>query len=195
MWSGRAAGHEVAELPDDELMRRIRLGDPASFGGLVDRYADDLFRLAYSLVGNEPDARDMVQETFLGAFRRASAFAGRSTVKTWLMRILFNRVWKARRSRRVRRALSLDAPTGAAAESDGQMQSRSPAAAVEARQDVQVMLAALPEDYRQVIVLRELQRLTYDEIAGVLSIPVGTVESRLHRARKELRRRFAGYSP
>jgi RNA polymerase sigma-70 factor, ECF subfamily len=53
----------------------------------------------------------------------------------------------------------------------------------------------LPEDYRQVIVLRELQRLTYDEIAGVLSIPVGTVESRLHRARKELRRRFAGYSP
>ena len=75
------------------------------------------------------------------------------------------------------------------------MQSRSPVAAVEAKQDVQVMLAALPEDYRQVIVLRELQRLTYDEIAGVLSIPVGTVESRLHRARKELRRRFAGYSP
>lgn len=176
-------------------MRRIRLGDPASFGGLVDRYADDLFRLAYSLVGNEPDARDMVQETFLGAFRRASAFAGRSTVKTWLMRILFNRVWKARRSRRVRRALSLDAPGGAAAESDGQMQERSPAAAVEAKQDVQVMLAALPEDYRQVIVLRELQRLTYDEIAAVLSVPVGTVESRLHRARKELRRRFAGYSP
>src|SRR4051812_50176444 len=114
-------------------MRRIRLGDPASFGGLVDRYADDLFRLAYSLVGNEPDARDMVQETFLGAFRRASAFAGRSTVKTWLMRILFNRVWKARRSQRVRRALSLDAPAGAAAGAGGGFPAPPPAAAGGAR--------------------------------------------------------------
>ena len=178
---------------DAELVHRIRGGDESAFRELVNRYGDSLYGLACSVLGNAADADEVLQETFLGAFRRLGAFEGRSSVKTWLVRILLNHASKLRRSRRVRRAGSLPEQLGPNDNDGGGPQTTSPAAIVESRLDLNAMLAVLSPDHREVIVLRELQQMSYDEIAAALRIPRGTVESRLHRARQELKRRFAGY--
>jgi len=178
------------EASDAELVQRIRAGDGAAFQALVERHGNGLFGLAYTLLGSAADAEDVVQETFLGAFRRLEAFEGRSAVKTWLTRILLNHVSKLRRSKRVRKAESTETP---AASNDRSLRTGSPAVAVDSRVDVMAMLDTLSPDHRQVIVLRELQGLSYEEIAEALGVPRGTVESRLHRARQELKQRYAGY--
>jgi RNA polymerase sigma-70 factor (ECF subfamily) len=180
------------QVTDTELVRRIRAGDEAAFGELVNRHSDGLYRMAYSVMGSAADAEDILQETFLGAFNRLSAFEGRSSVKTWLVRILLNHASKLRRSQRVRRAETLPEQLGPAS-GDQKFAAASPAAAVQSRVDVNEMLQALSPEHREVIVLRELQQMSYDEIAEALRIPRGTVESRLHRARQELKRRYEGY--
>lgn len=151
-------------------------------GDLLDAYGDKLYALAFNLLGRRPenraDAEDLVQETVIGAFKSAKRFEGRSSLSTWLSRILANQVAAFIRSRKVRRADSLpDAISGHRVDPD-------------ARMDVQQMLSVLSEEHRQVIVLRELEGRTYDEIAEILSVPRGTVESRLHRARQALREQF-----
>jgi RNA polymerase sigma-70 factor (ECF subfamily) len=188
-------------LSDDEIVRRIRGGDVSAFDVVVARHGDDLYGVAYSMVGNAADAEDVVQQALLGAYRRITSFEGRSTLKTWLISIVMNQASKALRSRRVRRALSLDAadeeggPSAAAAGALAEAASTPPAtAAVDTQIDLVAMLATLSPDHRDVIVLRELQRMTYDEIAAALKIPRGTVESRIFRARRELRERFQEYA-
>jgi RNA polymerase sigma-70 factor (ECF subfamily) len=178
---------------DAELVQQIRNGDELAFKELVNRHSDYLYGLAYSQMGNAADAEDVLQETLLGAFRRFEAFEGRSAVKTWLVRILLNHASKLQRSRRVRRAMSLPDELGPKDGAGDRLNPSSPAAIVEGKADLDLMLQVLSEEHRQVIVLRELQQMSYDEIAQTLKIPRGTVESRLHRARHELKRRFAGY--
>jgi len=118
-------------------------------------------------------------------------FRGESSVRTWLVRILVNRAAMLRRSRsRKPRAAELDENQAAAPASAA---GAAPARDVEAKLDLTTMLAALSPEHRQVIVLRELEGLSYEQIAAALHVPRGTVESRLHRAREELRKRFAGY--
>ena len=177
---------------DAELVRRIRAGDQAAFRELVSRHSDGLYRLAYSQLGSSADAEDVLQETLLGAFRRISAFEGRSSVKTWLIRILLNHASKFRRSRKLRRVATLPEEVGPGDYSPG-LAYASPATAVESRLDLNAMLSELSPEHRTMIVLRELDRMSYDQIAESLQIPRGTVESRLHRARQEMKRRFAGY--
>ncbi|MDB5295778.1 MAG: sigma-70 family polymerase sigma factor, partial [Phycisphaerales bacterium] len=118
-------------------------------------------------------------------------------LRTWLYTIVTNQASKARRSRRVRQAVPLDAGGFVAAAdgrrggSNGMPTARPPEPAVDGRLDVDVMLAALSPEHREVLVLRELQGLTYDEIAEALGVPRGTVESRLFRARRAMRDKFA----
>jgi RNA polymerase sigma-70 factor (ECF subfamily) len=193
------------EDPDAALLPRLRAGDGEAFRLLVDRYGDDLFRLGCSTMGGEADAYDLVQETLVGAFRSVASFDGRSTLRTWLLRILFNQASKAKRSRRLRQTVPLYAAEGPAGEASGGAEAPaggdanphggSPEPAVDARLDVMAMLQTLSEEHRQVLVLREIERLSYAEIAAVLNVPVGTVESRLYRARQDLQRRFPNYTP
>ncbi len=178
---------------DHELVHRIRGGDEAAFRELVNRHGDSLYGLACSVMGNSADAEDVLQETLLGAFRRLAAFEGRSSVKTWLVRILLNHASKFRRSRKVRKTAALPDEIGPDEGDAGGVRNNTPAAIVESRVDLDQMLQVLSPEHREVIVLRELQQMSYDEIAQVLKIPRGTVESRLHRARQEMKRRFAGY--
>lgn len=180
-------------LSDAELVQKIRGGDEAAFRELVNRYGDTLYGLACSVMGNATDAEDVLQETLLGAFRRLAAFEGRSSVKTWLVRILLNHASKYRRSRRIRRASSLPDEVGPDDGQAGSLDFGSPAAIVESRLDIDAMLAVLSPEHREVIVLRELQQMSYDEIATTLKVPRGTVESRLHRARQELKKKFPAY--
>lgn len=174
-------------MPTDiELVRRARHGDLEAFHGLVDRYASYLYGLAVSLCGHQADAEDVVQETLAGAYRGLGGFAERSSVKTWLTRILVRqaaghfrrRAWRST----VIRLDSAPAPQVAGASE-----------AADVRMDVQRAILDLSPEHREVIVLREMQGLTYDEIARELGVPRGTVESRLHRARRELARMLTEY--
>lgn len=173
---------ENGRLPqtDLELVRRARHGEIEAFHALVDRHATYLYRLAVSLIGNAADAEDVVQETLTGAFRGLGAFRQESSVKTWLTRIIVRQAanhFRRGESRRGR-TVALDAA--------GQVAQGPAVQAADIRLDVHEAVLALRPDHREVIVLREMQGLSYDEIAQVLGIPRGTVESRLFRARREL---------
>jgi RNA polymerase sigma-70 factor, ECF subfamily len=167
---------------DPELLIKARRGDESAFHRLMDRHADRLFRLACSLVGSAADAEEVVQETFLGAFAAMGRFRQESSVRTWLTRICFNQAAALERRGRLRRTIPLNE----------QIESTSGKSA-DARLDVMEALDRLSAEHREVIVLRELERLSYSEISAVLQIPSGTVESRLHRARIELRDHLKAY--
>jgi RNA polymerase sigma-70 factor (ECF subfamily) len=179
----------VAPAEDLALLRRAAAGDGAAFHTLCDRHMDRLYRLAFSLVGNAADAEDLLQETFGGAFRGLSRFEARSSVSTWLTRILVTQTARLRRSRHGKWAASLDADEIASPSVAGS------SGAVDARIDIQAALAMLSPVHRQVLVLREFEQMSYGEIAEVLGVPQGTIESRLHRARAELRAKLSAYLP
>jgi RNA polymerase sigma-70 factor (ECF subfamily) len=174
----------VSDAADIELLRRIEGGDEEAFRTLVDRHSKYLYGVAHALLGNAADAEDVVQETFVAVIK--GRFRAESSVRTWLVRILVKRAAMFRRSWFRKR--SHDRP----------MESASDAAAndtggAEAKLDLTTMLATLSVEHRAVIVLRELEGMSYEEMAAALGVPRGTVESRLHRAREELRRKFKGY--
>lgn len=170
---------------DTELLRQAALGRPRAFEELVARHGRYLRGIARALVGTAFDAADdVVQETLLAALNAAARFRGESSVRTWLVKILVRQAALERRNRqrRGRWMVALDESPPPA--------SPDPAAAADARLDLPLLLAELPPEQRDVVVLREMEGLSYDEIAAALEIPRGTVESRLFRAREALRRRF-----
>jgi RNA polymerase sigma-70 factor, ECF subfamily len=190
---GRSYVQERLELqPTDlELVRKAARGDGDAFHALVDRHAAELFRLAASLSAVRADAEDVVQETFVGAYQGLKRFDGRASVKTWLKRILVRQAARAwNRSRRSRSALPLEG----AAETAIQKESISATAMVDGRIDVAGVLGTLAPEHREVIAMREFEDMSYTEMAEVLGIPQGTVESRLHRARADLRKKLSEYS-
>jgi RNA polymerase sigma-70 factor (ECF subfamily) len=171
------------EADDIELLRHAAHGDSHAFHALIDRHAQRLYRVAVSLVGNASDAEDVLQETFIGAFRGLKGFQGRASVKTWLTRILMMQAAQFRRSRKRKKTEIMPVDVSAASISS------------EAGMDINAALADLSPEHRQVLVLREYEQMSYEEIAEVLDVPRGTVESRLHRARGELRERLKSYLP
>ena len=176
-----------------EGMGMADLGDRSAFGEIVDRYADDLFRLAFSLLGNAADAEDVLQETFLAAFRRRRTFEGRSSVRTWLVGILVRQTARHHRYWRLRRALSLEGLPEAVLAAFGRQKDAGAMSGHETGMDVESMLGALSPEHREALVLREVEGLSYKEISEVLDVPIGTVESRLFRARRDLKARFKDY--
>src|SRR4051812_4580942 len=170
------AEHERTDL---DLVRLARRGDGSAFNDLIDRHAGWLFRVALSMVGSREDAEDLLQEVFLAASRGMARFEERSSVKTWLRSILLNHVSKLYRSRKVRKHWSLDDERGEAARAGLEAGAATPAAATESKVDVQAMLQTLSEEHREVIVLREIDGLSYEEMAKLLGVPRGTGESRL----------------
>jgi RNA polymerase sigma-70 factor (ECF subfamily) len=178
------ASGETRKLPDDpELLARGASGDEQAFRALVDRHARYLYGVAHALSQNAADAEDLVQETLVAAL--SSKFRGESAVRTWLVGILVRRAGMLRRSRsrRPASALEVDPPSPAPHATAGS----------DVRMDLTVMLEQLSPEHRQVIILRELEGLSYEEMAEAIGVPRGTVESRLHRAREELRKRYKGY--
>ena len=175
---------------DLELVRRAAGGDGAAFHALVDRHAAELMRLAVSLSATRADAEDVLQETFIGAYQGLRRFDGRASVKTWLKRILVRqaaRHWN--KSKRSRSALPIDAAETAPAPRE----MGAGAAGVDRRMDVAAVVRTLAPEHREVIVMREFDQMSYAEIAEVLQVPIGTVESRLHRARGDLRAKLQEY--
>ena len=180
------------ERSDPELVKAAASGDDAAFHALIDRHAKSLFRVAMSMSHNRADSEDLLQETFVGAYRGLSRFDGRSSVKTWLMSILTKQAAKGwHRGRHHRGTMSIHAASDEreADRADASLTSESRTVAVDAKSDVMQVLASLDEPHRQVLVMREIDGLSYDEMAKALNVPRGTVESRLHRARAEFRER------
>jgi RNA polymerase sigma-70 factor (ECF subfamily) len=189
--SGQA--FSIASARDADLVGQIKKGNKAAFAHLAASHARNLFRLAYSLLGCTADAEDVVQETMLAAINQIHTFQGRSSVGTWLASILIFKASKVRRSRRTRWALPIEQAGENTLEQDGRIHAAATTMAVDRRVDVMAMLQTLSDEHRQVLVLRELQQRSYEEISQILKVPTGTVMSRLHRARQQLKERFGEY--
>lgn len=183
-------GQKTAVREDEELIRQTLAGVPAAFGELVRKYQDRLYNTMLHVVGDADETLDVVQEAFVQAFINLPSFHGNSAFYTWLYRIAFNVA--ATHHRRRKLVQSLEHISG---EQGRQMaaDSQSPVEGLERQEScerVRAAIASLSEDHRAVIVLRELEGYAYEEIATILDIPIGTVRSRLHRARWELHERL-----
>ena len=178
---------------DQELVEEARQGNRRAFGDLIVRHQDRLFRTLRSVLGSTEDAQDACQETFLTAFQKLHLFGGRSAFYSWLFRIGFNAAINRRRRRRS--LVSLDALQAQSGEvSDPAHLSPSPESPLEVQETqaaVRRALDELPEEFRTSLVLKELEGLKYEEIAELQNCPIGTVRSRIFRAREELRQRLA----
>jgi RNA polymerase sigma-70 factor, ECF subfamily len=175
---------------DAQWIDQALAGRSAAFGQLVLKYQDRLYNTVVHVVGNAEDARDVVQEAFvqallnLGSFRRASAFY------TWLYRIAFNVAAGQRRKKRPTMSVEKARLQDGREPVDG---SDGPAERLlrgERCRQVRKAIAELDEEHRVVLVLREIDGCCYETIAEILDVPVGTVRSRIHRARNQLRERL-----
>ncbi|HVF27826.1 MAG TPA: sigma-70 family RNA polymerase sigma factor [Pyrinomonadaceae bacterium] len=184
------------------FIEKLRAGDAAAFERLVDERSGDVYALLYRLTEDREEARDLTQETFLQAFRHIVNFRGDSDLRTWLYRIAVNQARNRRRWWRRRRrdaTLSLDArsgdsevPLGAQLSDESQANPEQLTLTRERERALVSALGALARPYREVVVLRDIEGLSYEEVAAALEIGVGTVKSRLSRGRSELRRRLEG---
>ena len=174
---------------DETLIQRTLRGDRAAFGDLVRRYQDRLYNTVYRLTDQPDDALDVLQEAFLNAYGSLDRFKGDSKFFTWLYRIAVNVAISHRRKRRD--SLSRDGVEGmSATEPSDQSFDHRPGDRIERREEEQQLHCALNRlnpDFRAVLVLRDIDGQKYEEIAAVLDLPIGTVRSRIHRARLELR--------
>lgn len=171
---------------DQTLIQATLAGDREAFGGLVLRYQDRLFNSLILVLGCEADAQDVTQDAFVQAFRRLDSFRGQSSFYTWLFRVGRNLAISRLRSRR--KTASLSGHDGSNLDLPGtEPGPDAPLEVAESIQQLQAALARLSEEHRSIVVLRELEGMDYDAIATALDIPVGTVRSRLHRARSQLK--------
>ena len=188
---GPADERRAAEVdPDLASLERARAGDNGAFEALVLRYQARIVNYASAMVHDAGAAEDVAQETFVRAWRGLGRFRGESTFKTWLYRIATN-VARTHLDRRGRRARIADRSLDDEAEplQAGDVPSPAPDAetALVRREAIDRALSELPDELRQALVLRDVEGLDYKEIAGVTGAPIGTVESRIFRARRRLR--------
>jgi len=175
---------------DHRLIAECLNGDTLAFGELIRRYQDRLFNTVYRLLGSIEDAQDVVQDTFLNAYRSLDSFKGDAEFFTWLYRIAWNTAASLKRKQKA--ALSLHAGRNGQGAIDplDSSESNQPGHALEkAEQEnrVQQALNRLSPEHRAVLILKEMEGQRYEDIADILQVPVGTIRSRLHRARMELR--------
>ena len=188
----------MSEKPaeDTELVERCKRGDREAYDELMRRHQDRVFNVVYRCVGNREDASDIAQEVFIRAFRAMRSFQGQAAVTTWLHRIAINEVINHRRragaKRKIRTVpIERDNPDseghGANDPPDTSAEPSKIMAEKEHEQLIQDAIDSLDDEHRTVVVLKDIEGHRYEEIAEIIGCPRGTVKSRLHRARLELR--------
>jgi RNA polymerase sigma-70 factor (ECF subfamily) len=178
---------------DAALIERCRAGDIAAFEPLVEKYRQRVWRLAYNVLRDREEAWDVAQEAFVRAWQALPSFRGQSAFYTWLFRIVMNVASDRARSRAARgRAFGTERVPEeeldrVLVDQPAHTSPDAVAAGAERREKIERALAALSDDHRRIVVLSDIEGLSYKEIADVLEIPMGTVMSRLHNARKRLK--------
>jgi RNA polymerase sigma-70 factor (ECF subfamily) len=191
-----------APVSDEELVARARAKDFAAFEQLLDRYEDKIFRLAYRFVRNETEAKEVLQDTFLSIWRKLDTFKGDSQFGSWLYRVAANTaLMRLRAQRRHPEVSTEELPIGyldnyGQLPSPGENWAKRPDDELqsdELRRHIQSAVDALPEIYRTVFLLRDVEGLSTEETGEILDISVPTVKTRLHRARIALRDNISTY--
>ena len=197
-----APSHEGQLTGEAQFVERLQAGEAAAFDRLVSEQSSAIYALLYRLTEDMEEARDLAQETFLQAFRNINHFRGDADLRTWLYRIAINQArnrWRWWRRRRRDQTLSLnssdtskDLPSAAR---PGDKDNGNPEQQTLARERERLLLEALralKRAHREVVILRDVEGLSYEEVAVALGVGIGTVKSRLSRGRLELRRRLTG---
>jgi RNA polymerase sigma-70 factor (ECF subfamily) len=189
----------MSHSPDDELVARLQAGDQSAYAQLVEENAAKVYRLALRMMGNEADAEDVLQETFLNAFRFIDRFEARSSLSTWLYRIASNAALMRLR-RKEPEQVSVDEPLE---RDDGELIPRQffdfcclpedDLLRDEARAEMMRAVEQLPSALRSVFVLRDIEGLSTEETAEALELSISAVKSRLMRARLKLREQLSAY--
>jgi|SRR5437867_5523415 len=185
----------LTALADEELVRRAQADDDRAFGELVSRYETKVFSLALKMVRNPEDAEDILQDTFLRAYRGIKSFKGHSTFSTWIYRITANSALMRLRKKQLPTVSIEDAderetPVSIADWAPGPVEQLL---SQELQQVMDEAIEALPAEFRQVFVLRDIEEISNAEVAEILDLSVAAVKSRLHRARLKVRNRLAAY--
>ncbi|HVF45465.1 MAG TPA: sigma-70 family RNA polymerase sigma factor [Pyrinomonadaceae bacterium] len=179
---------------DEQLVERAIAGDADAFGEVVRRWERKIYALAYGFTGSVEDARDAAQETFVAAYRNLQNFRGEAKVSSWLHRIAVNQCITRQRRARVRAETGIEDAVESAGESFlSAGEQASPARAAEAKERTEAVrraVAALTPELREVVLLKEFEGLTFQEIADALQVPLSTVKSRLYTALRQLRMRL-----
>jgi RNA polymerase sigma-70 factor (ECF subfamily) len=197
----------LAALSDDELVERARAKDVAAFEELIGRHEERVYRLAMRFVRNETDAREILQETFLSAWRNLDGFQGKSQFASWLYRVAVNAALMLLRSQRRHPQVAVDdvspealgeaaeqaGPLGLGAGTDWSKRPDEQFQSSELRRYIQSAVDLLPESQRSVFLLRDADGLSTEETADLLGLSVPTVKTRLHRARLALRAAITRY--
>ena len=196
---------KVAQPSDErQLVEGLRQGEEQAFAALVRHHQNKVYGLCLRMMGNPEEAEDLAQEVFLTVFRAIGQFRGESRLSTWIYRITRNhclnrikflkrRAHERRQSLEVTRQADLNGqrlhhPVGSRPERPDKL-----AEGKQMEQLVQARIAELSEEHRELVVLRDLEHLSYEEIQEITGLPQGTIKSRLHRARVDLARRMAPY--
>lgn len=182
-------------MEDKEVIERVLGGDNDAFGLLVEKYQTKVYNLTLRMSGNEDDAFDLSQESFLRAWKNLGSFQFESAFSTWLFRLSSNICLDFLRAKKRRAAVSLTMVSDEDEETQLDLPDAGPtpeeaALAAEDRQILMQAINSLPADQRQIITLRAINDLSYTQIAQILNVQEGTVKSRLSRARTALRNKL-----
>ena len=183
----------VTLTTDEQLVERALAGDGDAFGEVVRRWERKIYALAYGITGSVEEARDATQETFIAAYRNLARFRGEAQVSSWLHRIAVNQCITRQRRAKVRGETSLEAEEEDGGAQFASLTDASPAEWAEDKERSEAVRRAvnsLPPELRSVVVMKEFEDLTFQEIADTLGVPLSTVKSRLYTALKQLRMRL-----
>lgn len=180
-------------LTDEELVSLAVSDDRDAFGEIVRRWERKIFALCFGMLGREDDARDAAQEAFIAAYKNLANFRGEARVSSWLHRIAVNQCLTTKRRQKTRSEDFIDDGDGSEERIFVAAARYSPANEAEQGERLKIIrqaVGALPTDLRQVIVMKEFEQMTFQEISETLEVPLSTVKSRLYTALKQLRMRL-----
>lgn len=183
----------AVEPSDEELIERFQHGDLYAFDMIVRRYKDQLLNFVYRFVGNMEEAEDIVQETFLRVYRNRQAYKRIAKFSTWIYTIAGNLARTELRKRKRRRIFSISDLGYEDKDYEISDEVFNPEAHVDSRMQEEIIqreINKLPPKFREVIILRDVQELSYEEISKILNVPIGTVKSRVNRGRLKLQARL-----
>ena len=185
-----------------KLIRRLQARDTQAFEQLIEDHQSRIYNLIFRMLGNHEEAEDLLQEVFITVFKKIDGFRGESSLSTWIYRIATNHCINRKKYLTRRKHYSKssygDLSEREQSESGGGLTENLPrpdemAEGKQMEQAIQQAISTLDDEYRVVLILRDVQNLSYDEIEQILDVPAGTVKSRLHRARMALKEKLVPY--